>query len=221
MITGCSTSRQQADDLRYSFKNTFTVEAKESEYIRLRKALISPNYWAESDITVAQRMFELTKDKAKASPYGIGERLDRAVEEALIIGISAGFIHAGGRVINEINSGALLPTPAAVTGSASVAKTGDSFGKLGQLVENPGIKVDWANTTTHGMARMVERGVTQSMVNSWVQNGSVLQQSSGNYLYVTKDGAAALTSAGRLVTTYPSTHFDANMQDIIEKLFGK
>jgi len=111
MITGCSTSRQQADDLRYSFKNTFTVEAKESEYTRLRKALISPNYWYESDIAVAQRMFELTKERAKASPYGIGERLDRAVEEALIIGISAGFIHAGGRVINEINAGALTAKP--------------------------------------------------------------------------------------------------------------
>jgi len=91
---------------------------------------------------------------------------------------------------------------------------------MGKLVESPGIKADWLSTTAHGMERMAERGVTQSMVNSWVQNGKVLQQSSGNFLYITKDGAAVLSNTGKLITTYPSSKFDAAMWDIVAKLFG-
>ena len=120
MITGCSTSRQKVDELRYSFKNSLVVEAKESEYTRLRKALTSPNYWSESDITVPQRLLEVVKKKAKSTPYGIGERLDRTFEEALVIGISAGFVHAGGRAIDEINAGALTAKPAASQGTINL-----------------------------------------------------------------------------------------------------
>ena len=67
---------------------------------------------------------------------------------------------------------------------------------------------------------MSERGVTQSMVNSWVQNGKVLKQSSGNFLFITKDGAAVLNNAGKLVTTYPSSMFDEGMLNVVIKIFG-
>jgi len=67
---------------------------------------------------------------------------------------------------------------------------------------------------------MAERGVTQSMVNSWTKNGTVLQQSSGNYLYITQEGAAVLNSSGKLITTYPNSYYDATMIDVVNKLFG-
>ena len=105
-------------------------------------------------------------------------------------------------------------------GAGNIATIGDDFGKLGKLVKNPGIKADWANTTTHGLEKMTERGVTQGMVDSWVQSGKVLQQSSGNYLYITQDGAAVLNNAGKLITTYPSTNFDSAMWEVVKKLFG-
>jgi hypothetical protein len=111
-----------------------------------------------------------------------------------------------------------MPTKSAGKG---VAKIGDDFGKLGKLTENPGLSTDWASTTAHGTMRMAERGVTQSMVDSWVANGKVLKQSSGNYLYVTKDGIAVLNQYRELVTTYTKAEFDANMWKVIMQLFGE
>jgi len=104
---------------------------------------------------------------------------------------------------------------------ANLAKVGDDFGKMGKLVEHPGQKANWSNITTHGTERMAHRGVTQSMVDNWVSNGKVLKQSSGNHIYITKEGAAVLNSAGELVTTYPRANFDANMLDIVKQLFGE
>ena len=68
---------------------------------------------------------------------------------------------------------------------------------------------------------MAERGVTQSMVDSWVAKGKVLKQSSGNYLYVTKDGIAVLNQYRELVTTYTKAEFDSNMRKVIMQLFGE
>jgi len=92
---------------------------------------------------------------------------------------------------------------------------------MGKLVEHPGQKANWSNITTHGTERMAQRGVTQSMVDNWVSNGKVLKQSSGNHIYITKEGAAVLNSAGELVTTYPRANFDASMLDIVKQLFGE
>lgn len=102
----------------------------------------------------------------------------------------------------------------------STAKIGDVFGKMGKLTDNPNLEVDWSNTTQHGIDRMLQRGVTQDMVNEWVENGKVLQQSNGSYIYITKDGVAVLSKDGRLVTTYPSSKYDDAMKEIIKKLFG-
>lgn len=79
--------------------------------------------------------------------------------------------------------------------------------------------MNWSNTTQHGIDRMSERGVTQGMVNKWVKNGKVLQQTSGNYAYITKEGVVILSKDGRLITTYPKAKFDDMMMQIIKKLF--
>lgn len=87
---------------------------------------------------------------------------------------------------------------------------------MGTLVENPSIKVNWDAFAEHGLERMAQRGVTQEMVDSWVANGKALQQGANKYLFVTKEGAAVVTSEGKLVTTYSE-----NMTNIVKQLYGK
>ena len=111
--------------------------------------------------------------------------------------------------------------PAADSAGNGRAKVGDNFGKLGTMVEHPGQKVNWNNTTTHGTERMTQRGITQKMVDDWIANGKVLKQSSGNYIYITKEGVAVLNHNNELVTAYPKANFDSNMLNIIEQLFGE
>ncbi|WP_059050262.1 RHS repeat-associated core domain-containing protein [Paenibacillus senegalimassiliensis] len=108
-----------------------------------------------------------------------------------------------------------------VKGAETVSKIGDDFGKLGKVIENPGLKVDWGQYSKHGLGRMVERNVTTDMVNDWVRNGRVLQQSGGQYLYITKEGAAVVNPNGKLITVMSKYDFDEVMETTVTKLFGK
>ena len=108
-----------------------------------------------------------------------------------------------------------------IGGSRSVPM-GTDFGKLGTLIPNHGNQVvNWANTTTHGMQRMAERGVTQNMVNAWVKYGQSLQQAGDKIIYITQQGAVVVDSAGKVITAYTSNYFDENMIKIVEQLFGR
>jgi len=111
---------------------------------------------------------------------------------------------------------------AVVAKTALVAKIGTSFGTLGTLAANNSKHIiNWGKTTAHGLQRMAERGATQSMANNWVKTGKALQQSGGQILYVTKQGAVCVNQAGQVITAYTSKYFDAAMQKVIEQLFGK
>ena len=110
----------------------------------------------------------------------------------------------------------------AVKGTSKTgAELGTSFGKIGTLVENPSIKVNWDTFAEHGLERMSQRGVTKEMVDSWVANGKALQQGTNKYLFVTQEGAAVVTTEGKLVTTYSSKFFDENMTNILKQLYGE
>jgi len=109
----------------------------------------------------------------------------------------------------------------AVEGVSKVgSEIGTSFGKMGTLVENPSINVNWDAFAEHGIERMTQRGVTQEMVNSWVADGKVLQQGTNKYLFVTQEGAAVVTKEGKLVTTYSSLYYDEAMIKIVDQLYG-
>ena len=136
-----------------------------------------------------------------------------------------------GGVIGAILGAAAAPAVVSATGVAgisvtaagvtTVAAAGTTFGSLGTLLaNNPGIDVMWDKLDTYAQGRMVERGITQEMVNVWVQTGKVLEQGANKLVYITKEGVAILTRAGQLVTTYTKADFDANMLDIIKRLFG-
>ena len=106
-------------------------------------------------------------------------------------------------------------------GESGFAKSEDDFGKLGKIVDNPNITPDWTITSVHGTERMAERGVTQGMVNNWISEGKVLKQISGNYIFISKEGAAVFTQSGKMITAYSSEYFDENMWNIIKRLFGE
>lgn len=72
-----------------------------------------------------------------------------------------------------------------------------------------------------GLLRMAQRRVTQDMIEVWAKGGKALQQTGDKSLYVTKQGVAVIDKMGRVITTYTSEYFDANMQEVIKKLFGK
>ena len=93
---------------------------------------------------------------------------------------------------------------------------------MGTYVEKPSLKVDWEQYADHATNdSMVKRGINQEMVDSYVANGNALTQGNGKYAFVSRDGVAVVTSNGKLVTTWSSANFDANMLEIVDKLFGK
>ena len=92
---------------------------------------------------------------------------------------------------------------------------------MGVYVENPGIKVNWSKYAEHGLERMQERGMTMDMINSVINNGKVLSQNGGNkFAYITQEGVAVVSKDGKLITAWDKAHFDDNMQQIVNKLFG-
>ena len=94
------------------------------------------------------------------------------------------------------------------------------FGKLGKLVKHPGTKIDWSKVTTHAVEQMAKRGITRNMVETWVKTGQALQQVGGKYLFVSKDGAAVVNQAGKVITAYSRATYDANMWRVVKILFG-
>ncbi|MFZ5596788.1 MAG: RHS repeat domain-containing protein [Bacillota bacterium] len=114
----------------------------------------------------------------------------------------------------------MVAKEAVTKGAGNAARIGENFGKLGTLVENPGIKVNWNTFAEHGFERMAQRGVTTDMVETWVANGKALSQGGNKFLFVSKEGAAVVTKDGKLVTTYSANDFDANMVNFVKKLYG-
>ena len=95
------------------------------------------------------------------------------------------------------------------------AQVGNSFGKLGTVVDNPGVKI--TSISKHALNQSITRGVNSSTMLNTVKNPTVvLQQSSGNYLFLTRDAVVVTTPAGRVVTTYPSSMFDSGIWNILK-----
>ena len=107
-------------------------------------------------------------------------------------------------------------------GVSTIAAVGTSFGKMGTLIaQKPDVVVNWATYAKHGLQRLAERGITQKMVDSWVATGKVLQQAQDKFAFITKEGVAVVTSAGKLVTAYAKEQFDESIIEIIKRLFGE
>jgi hypothetical protein len=91
---------------------------------------------------------------------------------------------------------------------------GQSFGKLGTVVENPGIELK--GFTPYGLNRFIERGMTEEMITETLANPTlVLEQSAGQYLYLSSQAGVAISPEGQVITTYPASMFDPNIQEIL------
>ena len=95
------------------------------------------------------------------------------------------------------------------------AQVGSSFGKLGTVVDNPGVKI--TSISQHALNQSITRGVNSLTMLNTVNNPIVvLQQSSGNYLYLTREAVVVTTPAGRVITTYPASMFDSGIWNILK-----
>lgn len=104
---------------------------------------------------------------------------------------------------------------------SGTATLGDTFGKMGEYVKSPGIKVDWSQYAQHGFDRLAQRGMSKELVESIVQNGKALSQNGGaKFAFVTEQGVVVLSKEGKLVTAWSSAYFDDAMKEIIKLLFG-
>lgn len=91
---------------------------------------------------------------------------------------------------------------------------GQSFGKLGIVVENPRLRI--TGFTEHGLDQAIGRGVSpQSLLRTVRDPSVVLQQSAGQFLHLSDEAAVVLTPAGRVITTYPSSMFGANVNAVL------
>ena len=107
---------------------------------------------------------------------------------------------------------------AAKLGIKSIPKIGSKIGRLGKLVKNtkPVIK----GLTKHGLQRMSQRGVSESMARNIVKSGYAIAQSGGKTLFFTQAGVVVLNKTGEVVTAYSSKFFDAAMKEIIRQFYG-
>ncbi len=132
----------------------------------------------------------------------------------------AGVLQTGAQAAWKTIAGILGLASADGDPTNEISYLGETFGKLGEVVRNPGIQVDWSQSIIHGAEMMAKRGVTPEMVDRWVANGRAFLQSGGQYLFVTPEGAAVVSNTGKLITTYSGADFNEPMIKIIELLFG-
>lgn len=101
---------------------------------------------------------------------------------------------------------------AAQLGIRSAPKIGSQIGRLGRLVKNtrPAIR----GLTRHGLQRMAQRGVSESLAKSIVRSGKAIAQSGGKTLFF-----VVLNKAGEVVTAYSSRFFDSAMREIVKQFY--
>ena len=103
-------------------------------------------------------------------------------------------------------------------GIKSIPKLGSQIGRLGKLVKNTKPAIE--GFTRHGLQRMAQRGITQSLARNIVRSGHAIAQSGGKTLFFTKAGVVVLNRAGEVVTAYSSKFFDDAMKEIIRQFYG-
>ena len=82
------------------------------------------------------------------------------------------------------------------------------------VIDKPDLNI--SNISGHGVNQAITRGVSPSTLLNTLSNPSVvLQQSSGNYLYINNGAAVILSPSGTLISTYPSSMFDQTIINIL------
>jgi RHS repeat-associated protein len=138
---------------------------------------------------------------------GIGNTITNTVTDSGKLGNAIGNA-VGAVAFGELAAGV---TEALNGGSELV---GQSFGKVGTAVEDPGLSI--TGFTDHGFMRANTRGLSwDTMADTVADPTVVLQQSGGAYLFLTDDAGVALSSDGMIITTY-SPPFYPHIQAILD-----
>ena len=99
-------------------------------------------------------------------------------------------------------------------GGVGKIPVGTEFGKLGKVVQNISGKV--TGFRGHGLNQTINRGVSPKAILNSVKNPKVvLEQSSGNMVFLSDDAAVVLNNSGKVVTTYPASMFDDTINTIL------
>jgi RHS repeat-associated protein len=97
---------------------------------------------------------------------------------------------------------------------------GQSFGRVGTVVENPGIAIQGlrgSSVPAHAIDQIINRGVSPALLRSVVDNPTVvLQQQGGRFLYLTNRGAVVITRDGQVVTAWTQREFFPHIRKILD-----
>lgn len=96
---------------------------------------------------------------------------------------------------------------------------GRSYGRVGTVVENPGIRITGfrgARDPAHGLNQVINRGVSPRVLRDTVRDPRVvLQQSGDRYLFLSDEAGVAIRSDGQVVTAYTSSQFKPHILQIL------
>lgn len=113
-----------------------------------------------------------------------------------------------------------LIAPGGGYGVAGKSLVGQSFGKVGTVIENASAKI--TGFTTHGFNQTINRSVNPSLLLDTTKNAAVtLKQAGGNVLYLTNKAGVVLNKAGEVVTSYTSKDFKPHIVNILKKAAEK
>ncbi len=93
---------------------------------------------------------------------------------------------------------------------------GASFGKLGTVVANQVGKI--TGFSGHALDQIITRGVSPALLKAVTSKPiAVLEQSAGQKLFLTKEGAVVLDKGGKVITAYTAKEFDKKILDVLER----
>ena len=152
-------------------------------------------------------------------PTGLGTLF--GAESGPLFGEPRSPTEAAGRLTGSVSALALGARGAARAFGSAAAESllGQSFGKLGTVVENPGLSI--AGVNNYAAQRALQRGMTIESMNRVVSNPAVvLEQSGGKHLFLSNEGVVVLNQNGRVVTTYSRAQFDQAIESILRRVNG-
>jgi hypothetical protein len=107
----------------------------------------------------------------------------------------------------------------AVTARGAAALVGRSFGRIGTVVQNPGIVIRGfagSKVPGHAINQIINRGVTPELLQATVTNPTVvLQQGANRFLYLTEQAAVVITKDGQVVTAWTQREFLPGVLEVL------
>ncbi len=127
-----------------------------------------------------------------------------------------------GRGIPLVPEGPLAP-PAPSSGALEPGPKpsdfiGEDYGKLGVGVEKP--EIELGELSDHASEERVDREESMAAIRDTVSDPlMVLQQSDGRFMFLSDKAVVVLDPSGRVITTYPASHFDARIRGILDHVY--